>query len=478
MIFLIVFSVIILTAILVGVYNILRPLQNNFSYMGEVHYLEDDDIDFIHDLTYLKDEKMVVEQVIFQEIFKLIKEAEKFILIDFFLFNRDSADHETSVDLTSQLTDLLVEKKTLNPKIEINFITDPINNFYGSYKSPHIQKLKTVGVNLIETNLSRLRDSNPLYSGFWRAYFQWLGVSGCGWINHPFSNKDHKVTVRSLLKAFNSKANHRKVITADSHRSMVSIVTSANPHNASSLNSNIGFKIKGNIWQDILITEQAVAEVSGSRIEKPALDNSFKAREGGVISVQLLTEGKIRQALLSDINSSKKGGEINITMFYISDRKIVRSLVEASKRGVEIKIVLDPNKHAFGREKGGIPNRQVAYELNRKTEGRIKIRWFDTHGEQFHTKMSIIRDIDSVVVYGGSANLSRRNIGDFNLETDVRVKAKTGTRFTNKVTEYFDSIWMNQDGEFTIDFEEKYKEKSFFKYLLYRFQECSGISTF
>jgi hypothetical protein len=69
---------------------------------------------------------------------------------------------------------------------------------------------------------------------------------------------------------------------------------------------------------------------------------------------------------------------------------------------------------------GWIPNRQVARELVTSSDGRIQVRWYDTHGEQFHTKLVMVKTADSVVVMGGSANLTRRNIEDYNLEADLR----------------------------------------------------------
>lgn len=68
-------------------------------------------------------------------------------------------------------------------------------------------------------------------------------------------------------------------------------------------------------------------------------------------------------------------------MFYFSDRDIINALTNAADRGVNIKILMDPNKDAFGRTKDGTPNRQVASELHKHG---IKIRWCNTYGEQCH----------------------------------------------------------------------------------------------
>ena len=139
---------------------------------------------------------------------------------------------------------------------------------------------------------------------------------------------------------------------------------------------------------------------------------------------------------------------------------------------------MDPNKDAFAREKSGIPNRQVAWELVKKSKEKIKIRWYDTKGEQQHSKITIIRKANGdVIVFLGSANLTKRNIGDFNLEMNAKVSTPVGTRFETEVSFLFDKFWNNNEGHFTIDFEE-YKDTSLRKYWLYRFQEASGLSSF
>jgi|GEM_PF-1993632 len=59
----------------------------------------------------------------------------------------------------------------------------------------------------------------------------------------------------------------------------------------------------------------------------------------------------------------------------------------AEKLSRRLRLLLDPNKHTFGREKNGIPNRPVGYELNGVG---IPVRWCSTLGEQCHTKMLLI----------------------------------------------------------------------------------------
>src|SRR5690606_39953120 len=86
---------------------------------------------------------------------------------------------------------------------------------------------------------------------------------------------------------------------------------------------------------------------------------------------QMLTEKAIYDAILNLIQTAKASEQIDQAMFYLSERKIIKSLIAAHERGVKVRILLVPNKDASGREKNGIPNRQVASELH---EAGINVR--------------------------------------------------------------------------------------------------------
>jgi len=462
---------------LVGVYHYNKPLPSGTSIEGEIYYVSDEDIDFLYDLTFFRAGEKVTEQEIFDKVFEMVDGAEKFILIDMFLFNSDYSENIRFKELATILKNKLIRKKELNPNIKINFITDEINNFYGSYVSDEIQELQDKGINVVITDMTKMRDSNPLYSSFWRTYLQWFGTKGKGWIKHPLGNAKQKITFRSLLKVFNAKANHRKIIIADKGDKIVSLVTSANPHEASSRHSNIAIYIEKEIWKDILVSEQAVAEFSDKEIEKPNFDFISEFKQEGDIQVQLLTEGKIRKNLIQEIDNTVSGESIDIIMFYLSERNVISSLINAAERGVEIRLILDPNKDAFAREKNGIPNRQVANDLIKESKGKIKILWYKTQGEQCHSKIIIIRKKNKTIIFLGSANLTKRNIKDFNLETDVRISCSSDKKITQEISAFFERIWNNENGTYVLPYKS-FEENSFLKDLQYRFQETTGISTF
>ena len=166
-------------------------------------------------------------------------------------------------------------------------------------------------------------------------------------------------------------------------------------------------------------------------------------------------------------------------MFYFSDRPVIRELLAAAERGVVIRVLLDPNKDAFGFEKSGLPNREVASELVAASAGAIKLRWYRTHGEQFHVKLAAIRSDQRLWLTVGSANFTRRNIGDYNLEANAIVSAPLGSTIDAEELAWFETLWNNHPGgiEYTAD-TDLYADASQGRYWLYRFMEASGLCTF
>ncbi|MDF2656389.1 MAG: hypothetical protein K0R19_2863, partial [Bacillota bacterium] len=169
--------------------------------------------------------------------------------------------------------------------------------------------------------------------------------------------------------------------------------------------------------------------------------------------------------------------KVMLGMFYLSHREIIDELLAAAKRGVTVRVILDPNKDAFGFEKSGIPNRQTAAELTEQSDGAIQVRWYLTQGEQYHAKILGVYKENEAILIGGSANYTRRNLDNYNMETDLMVKVKAEDSLAAEFQDYFDRIWFNRDGIYTGDYSE-YEDSSLWKVLVYRFQEKTGLSTF
>jgi hypothetical protein len=166
--------------------------------------------------------------------------------------------------------------------------------------------LEQNGIGVIVTDLSRVgvRDSNPLYAGYYRTYLRHLGTGEGGWLGNPFGDNGPDVNLRNYLRLLNFKANHRKVLITDGG----AMVSSSNPHDGSSRHSNIAFQFSGEAVKYLLEAEKAVAAFSGVQIR----DLEYRTGSSEVrpdTEVLVLTEDKIRDKILENIKSTTGGGQ-------------------------------------------------------------------------------------------------------------------------------------------------------------------------
>jgi len=196
----------------------------------------------------------------------------------------------------------------------------------------------------------------------------------------------------------------------------------------------------------------------------------------GRYKLELLTEGKIKDKVLELLNGAEEDDLIDLAMFYFSDRDVINALIKAWNRGCNIRVILDPNKDAFGRTKNGIPNRQTAAKLVR---AGVPVRWADTHGEQFHVKMLHVAYADrTAALMLGSCNFTRRNMDNFNAECDLVVTASSDESTLVRARAAFDRWWTNAEGRtYTTDyttFEDRSLRRKFRAWLM----EATGLSSF
>jgi phosphatidylserine/phosphatidylglycerophosphate/cardiolipin synthase-like enzyme len=420
-----------------------------------------------------------VDQHVFDAIFEVIRRAQRFVVIDMFLWNDFQGEvPETTRALSSELTQALVSRKRARPQMTIVVISDPVNTVYGGIESKHFRALRDAGIPVVIARLDRLRDSNPSYSAFWRIFAKPLGQPQGGALPSPFG--EGRVNTLSYLALLNFKANHRKVVVADGGADgpgAVAMVSSANPHDGSSAHGNAALRFAGAAAADLLETEKAVIALSDGDV--PAIDLPVETTPGlqdGGATLQVVTEGEIRRALLEALGRAGAGDRIDVAVFYLSDRGIVEGLVAARARGAGVRVLLDPNKDAFGHEKNGVPNRPVAVDLRR---GDVAVRWCDTHGEQCHAKLLLARyRSGETALILGSANFTRRNLQNLNLETSVVLRGPERLSALRDAAAWFELLWTNAPGRhFSVDYET-YADESLHKRFQYRLEERTGLSTF
>ncbi|XOV82844.1 MAG: phospholipase D-like domain-containing protein [bacterium] len=451
-----------------------KPLPDGLSYMGEPRPA--DEVLFLADSTWIDESgQRQVKQTIFDEVFKIIADAQELIVLDMFLYNDFQGPvPETTRALSSELTSALIDKKAQRPGMTIVVITDPLNTLYGGLPFSQFEHLEAAGIPVVITDLRELRDSNTVYSFFWRTLIKPFGNTTASTLPNPIG--PGRVSLRTYLELINFKANHRKVLIADNTNGYVGLVTSANPHDGSSAHRNVAVRFTGAAAEDLLVTENAVLAFSGHPEVSFKRASGLSHRAETRATVQVVTESRIKAAYLDYLEDSGSGDRIDLMMFYLSDRDIISALKQAHERGARIRVLLDPNKDAFGREKNGIPNRSVAHEL---VQAGLTVRWCATQGEQCHAKMLTGHDADNrAILISGSANLTRRNLDDFNLETNVVVRGRATDAALAAATAYFETSWKNTDSrKYSVDYAV-YEDASWWRRGLYRFMEWSGMSSF
>lgn len=484
------FKYILLILVLVGVWNVWKPLPKEIDASWSDHLVSSSQIKLLTDTTYLDSKgDRVSDQEIFDEIFSMIKNAKSYIFVDMFLWNDFGAQPgKVHRALSSELANTLIAKKQENPKIVIQVVSDPINSVYGGQEASLFSRMEKAGILVAITNLPSLRDSNPIISSFWRVFIypiDYLHQKITGslytvrFAPNILNSGGENVTIRSYLSLLNFKANHRKLIVTDEvilgKQNLVSLVTSANPHDGSSAHSNIAVKIHGAIAHDILASEKRIVEMAGKTFIKPSF-SIFPYKEGGIYA-KLVTDKAIQTEVVTMIRDTQQGDSIDMLMFYLADRHVVKELIGAAKRGVTVRIILDPNKDAFGKQKNGIPNREIADTLVTKGGGNISIKWCNTHGEQCHAKVLIVEGSKNYEVILGSANFTRRNIGGYNLESDIVLRSSTTYPLWQESSDYFDGLWNNSHGTFSTEYAT-YEDKSTFKKGVAWIMENIGLGTF
>ena len=97
----------------VGFYQTTKKLPQNLDFRGKELDIHVDNIEFLFDLTYKNlNGEIISEQRIFDEIFSLIEEANKYILIDAFLFNSYTRQPDKIYrHIAPELSKRLVKKK-------------------------------------------------------------------------------------------------------------------------------------------------------------------------------------------------------------------------------------------------------------------------------------------------------------------------------------------------------------------------------
>lgn len=438
-----------------------------------------DDVEFYYDLNYEKDGERYFDRQIWGEAYKILDEAQDFFLMDIFVFNdflgkgvREKLD---PIDIATEFSEKILEKRKKDPHVEIYLILDESNTFYGAFDNLTHKKLEEAGVKIGYVDLAKLRDPVPIYSKPWRLFIQPFGnPKNVGKRKNPVYEGTDKVTIRSILRALNAKANHRKLIMNES----TAMLTSANPHAEGSKHSNVAFKFSSPIIKEIYDAEKPVAKITkpDGSLKQQLPDKNFRhipQSSNNNLKLQYFTEGQTAIDISAELKGAVFGDKVIIAQFFLSDRGIINDIRKAAKRGVEFDIILNNST-------AGLPNKAAAGELmkyGRKHNYKINVKFYNKGEEMYHVKMLSILKKDYLITYAGSTNFTRRNMRNYNLENEIKIISTYDQNISKNILEYYDRLWNNKDGIFTLPYDE-HKNEKLFNNLLFRFIEINGFGIF
>lgn len=467
------------------VYYATRELPGGMRLASDPQTVPTRDVAFLNDVTGADAfGRGFSSRSIFDAMLHTIGEARSLVVLDCHLctdMQRSAPDAVAALTpLAAQLVDALLARKAAIPGLQVLVIADPVNDVYGSAPSADLARLRTAGVQVVTADLSRLRDRNVLYSGLWRLTLGWWS-----------RDRGPLLTLRAWSQLANLKSSNRRVLIADDGGgNLIALAGTAEPAMASSIHTVTGLQVRGAAVQPLLISELTLARAFGwsGAIPAPAADAAHssagtpggrKPSAGDAVQFQWLGEGAIRDALLEHIGAAGTGDNIDIASDILSERGVIAALLAASRRGAAVRMILDPQKDS---SLWRSPNQSVGSELLAASDGRIHVAWYRTHSEQFRAALALIHGQDPIKgttwMVTGSASLSRRDLGDYDLSMDAALSGVPTSAPIADAQEFFDRLWNDRGPpgiEFTAD-ADTWTDPSQLRYWTYRIMELVGIS--
>ena len=433
---LLVFSLLLAWLFLVF-WNSAKPLPPGTHVVSQASRLSESDVDFLF-------ERPEQAEVVAPDL-SAIDHAEQLIVLDRSPVGVEAAQH-------------LLVRQHARPNLKIVLVTDPGNNMHGGTPAQTLASLERVGVVVARVRLDRLRDSNPLYTGVWRLVF--------GWWSDPFDEVPGESSVSAWSRSLNFKEDQRQILIADDGSGGWTAVVAA-------AGTRTGLVLRGALARAMVTSELQVAAWSAEDDRLPSAPPRG-SRGPGSIDARFLTEGAIESALLDAMAAAGSGDRISIAVDTLSDRPFIIAALRAATRGARLQVLLAPN---------AMPNRIVAHELQREgggrpTGGRIEVRWSPFEPGATHPKLLLVQHRSDLWMNWGSANFTRRNLADFNLEAAVELRMPARSAPARAATDYFAKAWSNATPIDTDAGPPERTDESSGAYWRYRFVEATGLSSF
>jgi len=415
-----------------AVWNSVKPLPPGTHVASLPARLTEFQVDFIDDLSH--------PGALLERQLQTVGRAEQTIVLD-------------QSPLAHELADALLLRKRQRPNLKIMLVTDPRDEVYGGTSAQTLSALERAGIIVARVRLERLRDSDPLYSSLWRLCVDW-------W-SDPFDEKPAGMTLTSALRRRNLKADGRQLLIADDGAGGWTSIVMTTASAGAPASADAGLEIRGHLARDIVVSELRIAAWSTDDDRLPAAP-PVPGRGVGTIDARFLAEGAILLALRDAISAAGSGDSIKIAVQDFGERQLVNALLRAARRGARVQLVLDS---------GLAGTRASAGELMNARTGGIEVRW-RTRQTRGAAGYAVIQHRGDVWVVAGSANFTRRNVGDLDLEADIELHMPARAGPARAAGELFAKEWLSA-GPYAV-----HEDDSAESYWRYRLAEFTGSAMF
>jgi hypothetical protein len=436
------------------------------------------------------------ERQIDAELLRMIAQARDFLVLDAGLFGDlpaagpGAARLRAARPLAAVLADALLQAKQQHPELQILLLIDPASVPLRAAGSPLLARLNQAGIAVVAVDARRLRAPNAAFVGFWQLCCRWWSpVAGEGAWPNPLGVGASGVSMGLWGRTQGYQRSHRQLLIGDDGADGLIGLIFSRPLNAeAALHSAVALHLAGEALEPLLESEFVVAQFSGwsgGAMQERSQRLLARARHGpastaaiDAASARVVSEAAIAETLLERIGATGSHDSIDIAALYLSQRELVRALIDAAWRGAAVRVLLDPGKDGYGYQRSGLPNREVASELVAASDGAVRVRWYRTHGEQFSPGFVLIRSAGRAWLMVGTAELSHYDLDDGNLAAAFIAELSGAAPASNDALSWFDSLWFNRAAsgtEYTSD-ADVYADASQLDYWQYRLFEVSGTA--
>ncbi len=474
-----------------------KPLPAGLHIMGTWQSLSLRDTRFLRDLTANDATGAPLnERQIDAELLQMVAQARDFLVLDTGLFGDLPAAGPNAPRLraapavAATLIEALLQAKQQQPGLAVLLLIDPAS--VRLHVGPDLLgRLRDAGIAVVPVDVGRLRAPAAAFVAAWQLCCRWWSpVAAAGVWPNPLGVGPSGVSMGLWGRTAGYQRSHRQLLIGDDGTGgLTGLIFSRPLHAEAALHSAAALHLGGAALEPLLESEFVVAQFSGwtgggamqersQRLLERQRRSVATATGNDMARARVVSEAAIAQALVERIDATGRHDSIDIAALYLSQRELVRALLDAAGRGVAIRVLLDPGKDGYGYERSGVPNRQVASELVSASDGAVRVRWYRTHGEQFSPGFVHIRSAGHAWLMVGTAEFSRRDLDDMNLAAAFITELPSSAAASSDALSWFDTLWFNHAAggtEFSSDVDV-YADASQLDYWHYRLLEAGGAA--